>query len=581
MVIDFDNIFKYCSAKYVYIRDWRLGALKYTLMLAIFVYVIIYQIIYKCSHLHPHPAAGFGNIQMFQPQHACDQFDTSCLSMFDTVDTLPYCKQYNGSEAERKLKGSAKDSEEDGKDGIGDSLVKPKTCRYFDSMRLQWEPGVVSEIFVPTRVRRISQERNPNCYDPETSAAKSEHALECVQPWKTTTESDFYVADIGEFEIEILHSFSSPALGIAGTSLDYQGYFAACKTNQPMTGEEIKANCKRFKIPSASESEVAPEDDEDLSDPKDSGVTLKGPKGNVDSKGVDALSDKITLEDLLKLTPVAQKHGMTEFILDKRLPDSFGHPGESLRDKGGMLVLDVNYDNTAKLRPGFPFSSYGAIKPITYTYRPHFVPMSENSKFELIENGHHPESRTVDVWYGITVKMQFNGKLVKFGYSKLLTALTTGLLLVTMATTIVTALASYVLPLREKYSLLMYQFSEDFGDYREYRNAAGDSSDSMYWVGKKLREKLPNNGELTDDELIGILCTTEMRLARLDGMDPKMVFYNGTEVDTRNYCIGDNAVAFYKDKVKDKESLKALSYQCQEGRRTKLPGDFQADGKLD
>jgi hypothetical protein len=273
---------------------------------------------------------------------------------------------------------------------------------------------------------------------------------------------------------------------------------------------------------------------------------------------------------------------MKDFILDRRLPDSFGHPGESLRDKGGMLVLDVDYDNTAKMRPGFPFSSYGAIKPITYTYRPHFVPMSENSKFELIQDGHHPETRTVDVWYGITVKMQFNGKLVKFGYSKLLTALTTGLLLVTMATTIVTGLASYVLPLKEKYSLLMYQFSEDFGNYREYRNAdqaKDNASDSMYWVGKKLREKLPDK-ELTDDELIGILCATEMRLARLDGMDPKMVFYNGTEVDTRNYCIGDNAVKFYKDKVEE-ANYPQLSYQCQGKQRTDLPGVFQAEGKLD
>merc|ERR1719272_2720229 len=107
-----------------------------------------------------------------------------------------------------------------------------------------------------------------------------------------------------------------------------------------------------------------------------------------------------------------------------------------------MMMLSVNYDNTGAGRPGFPGLDFpsvmlGAVKPVTYSYRPYFIPTKENKKVEVMMNSDSSTKRTVNVWYGVTVKMSFEGNLVTFSLSKLLSAFTTGLVLLSSATTIV------------------------------------------------------------------------------------------------------------------------------------------------
>ena len=61
------------------------------------------------------------------------------------------------------------------------------------------------------------------------------------------------------------------------------------------------------------------------------------------------------------------------------------------------LALDL-------LRP-WPFSGtpHGlpvgpGIKPVTYTYRPYFIPSNTNTRFELVEQLESPDHRVVDIW---------------------------------------------------------------------------------------------------------------------------------------------------------------------------------------
>merc|ERR1719409_1165428 len=94
--------------------------------------------------------------------------------------------------------------------------------------------------------------------------------------------------------------------------------------------------------------------------------------------------DQIEFGELLKVAPVAQRYSFEKGVLDAELPDDFGHPGKSLREVGGMLLIDVNYANDGYMRPNLPFLP--EIKPITYTYRPYFIPTTRNEKYELVQH---------------------------------------------------------------------------------------------------------------------------------------------------------------------------------------------------
>jgi hypothetical protein len=569
-MVDLDQIFQFATPKYVYLRDAKLGITKYTLMLLIFLYVVIYEILYTCDHLVPHHAQGFGQITMNHPVDDCDDLDRDCQNKFDNIVTLKYCKQYSPSESslERKLKDDNSDKEEDGKEedgkeedgkddaALGDSITVPQMCKYLDKHRLEWESSPPSEIFIPTFYRSIEQKLNDECYNPDDPPEEvtGRKKYRCKSAWETTAQNLYYIADIESYLLRLTHSFSSPTIGKFGVSEDFQGFFAACETNHPT---DVKTDCKIMKVPHST-GRTAPEDEVGLTSAEEEGIPslTVGPLGG----------DQIELGDLLKVTPVAQNHGI-ENILDAKLPADFGHPGKSLREAGGMLLVDVDYNNDGYLRPGIPgMGASFAIKPITYTYRPYFVPTSRNEKFQLVQQSDSAKTRTIDVWSGLTIKMQFNGQLVEFSWSKVLTALTSGLVLLSMASTLVMYLAAYVLPLKEKYSLLMYQMSEDFSDFAEMRREAKDFATlkSVFSPGTKLLSKLDDEGkvsaELSNEEIVKLLCVTEMRLNRLDGMDPRLVFETGTENNKINRAIGREEQEFYTKTGIKEPALSRMSF---------------------
>lgn len=621
-MVDLDNIFKFCTPKYVYIRDAKLGIMKYTGMLFIFFYVIVYYILYTCDHLEPHHAQGFGTINIEHPVDHCDPLDRDCLSVYDNIMTLPYCDQYDTpsgaiekrrlddddskktdkkeeksddgdtdkpkkeekeEKPEKKAKEETKDEkpekeeaedkkpekEEPEKEApkeekpkkekpegpqIGDPISPPKTCRYLDSRRLEWSSNVPSEIFIPTRYRQIKQTINPDCYNPELHSDEELHGktkYRCKVAWTTSQILEYYVADIEDFNLKLEHSFSSPAIGKFGVSTDFQGLFAACKTNHPLDIKDPE-ECKRAKVPNTAGA-IASEDAKGLV----SAEELGAPSLTGSTTGEDVIS----FGDFLRTTPVAQDYGIKGSVLDAKLPDKFGHPGKSLREEGGMLLLDVNYDNTGYMRPGFPgLPESFQIKPITYSYRPYFVPSTKNEKYQLVEQSDHADYRIVDIWYGVTVKMQFNGQLVVFSWSKVLHALTSGLVLLSMATTLVCYAASYVMPLNEKYNGLMYQISEDFTEFSELRkNKLGQSSEvwksmaSVFASGTIIMKHLAGDGTpktedpISNDELVTILCLNEMRLNRLDAMDTRMIYDGLKFTDVSNYkLIQKTEQNFYK-----------------------------------
>jgi hypothetical protein len=585
---DLDSIFKFCTPKYVYIRDAKLGVMKYSAMVAILSYVVGYTILYSCSHLDPHHALGFGHIEMQHPVDACDDMDKDCMAAWHNIATLPYCTQYNGDhpfapaeaktaterrmspqELERRMKedkkdkqtiqhpeghGKAADVEESGGDeSVGKIITKPKTCRYMDRHRLS--RGLLSdtpsEIFIPTRYTQIKQRANHNCYNPKNddpSQLESGAKYRCKIPWETDWEKDYYVADIEQFTLKLQSSFNSPGAGEYGVSTGFQGIVAACPNNHPTA---VKTECKRAKIP-GSNGAVAPEDAANLVSAEELGAP------SLKSNAKDA-TDEISLGDFLKLTPFAQNHPHSaDHVLDAEMPSSFGHPGESLRDVGGTVLLDVNYMNNGYGRPGFPgLPESFQIKPITYRYRPYFAPAKHNVKYELLQDGDDSDSRIINIWYGISIKMQFNGEIVKFTFAKLLSALTTGLVLITSAATLVLYTATFLMPLAKTYSTMIYQISEDMTDYGEIRSKYTSGigkflnilglCESQKWLdqeytsggGKICCSSVDASGKPTsinNADIIRMLCMMEVRLSRMDGNDTKMLGA-GDAADENNHIL--------------------------------------------
>jgi len=209
-----------------------------------------------------------------------------------------------------------------------------------------------------------------------------------------------------------------------------------------------------------------------------------------------------------------------------------------------------------------------AVKPVTYEYRPSFVPTRTNTINQVMQRDDDAQTRTVDVWHGITIKFQFNGRLVKFSWQGLLKSLTTALVLVTMASTLVAMFAAYVAPLSEKYCLLMYQLSEDFSDYCNYKDSVVKSGGGDAWTktqalrpgGKMLLDKLNGDMKLTDDQLIQLLCLVEMRLNRLDGQDPRLVFVESNESNPINKAIGKLEKDFYQKTGMDETSMNNMAF---------------------
>merc|ERR1712039_377895 len=107
----------------------------------------------------------------------------------------------------------------------------------------------------------------------------------------------------------------------------------------------------------------------------------------------------------------------------------------------------------------------------------------------------------------------------------------------------------------------------------------------MYWTTDLLEKHLQAKEgtperELKEVDLLGLLTTYEMRLNRCDGMDPNMAFLEGTEMDERNYYIGDCAARFYKKYMPNSE-LYQMGYGVQGRGRQPIEGpSSKKEGKL-
>ncbi|OEU11349.1 hypothetical protein FRACYDRAFT_245689 [Fragilariopsis cylindrus CCMP1102] len=88
----------YDTVKYVHIKDARLGALRYCLLIIIFIYVIVFEMWALGGYLESSPVVGVVRFSLQQPTAKnCDPSQPGCFNAFSSLNTIEYCEQYDAN----------------------------------------------------------------------------------------------------------------------------------------------------------------------------------------------------------------------------------------------------------------------------------------------------------------------------------------------------------------------------------------------------------------------------------------------------------------------------------------------------
>mmetsp|Transcript_22653 Transcript_22653/g.51761 ORF Transcript_22653/g.51761 Transcript_22653/m.51761 type:complete len:638 (+) Transcript_22653:75-1988(+) len=486
---DFDNLFAYSTVKQVNIRDRKLGLIHALFRLSIIAYIIVYQLMYKCKHMVEGRVYGTTRMTLQRPTvEHCNPLHYDCEADLTHVKDLPYCKQ-----ADRQDRSSS-----------SNSSFRSLDCLYLDEHA--WNFGFEDQdsIFLATRYNNITQTKDHG--HPKTNPYKFK---------KDDVQLDHYVADIERFTVLIDHSFISRDSGLEGKASGLMGFW------ETHDGKAVHSPC--FYDTCKHQSKGAPD------------------RGGFDSLVSITSGDIISFGDLLKMVG-----------LNGTLDQKTDMVSTSLRDQGGILMIDVVYNNV-KLWDFFGSQQ----RNITYTYRPRYVPTRGYKRMYIERSG---DERVLHNFHGFNVDVVVQGNLVTFDPQHLLLVLTTSVTLLALSHFFVDNLATKVLPLRAKFKLLKFQQTEDFSDYRRrvafFRKAecrilesnGGDGSGTqemlrrsnfeamaLHAAVRRVQKNKPQAEELkfgylpNEQELLAIILQHERRLNRLDARDEAFVHVGNTK----------------------------------------------------
>ena len=192
---DPDSLLAYSTPVIVKIRDWRLGCLKYFLMLLIMTYIFVYQLLYQTTYLEKEDPTGVIRFSIQQPTEdvitkkpGCDPLDTGCVSNFRSLKDLDYCSQ----------------------SGLP-RPYKQYPCRFWGSA----EDATVfqSSALFATRVKEYKQK---NTCD--------RTQMRCNNLWNNTVPDEtYFVADVESYTILFDHTAFAVNLNVTGGSRSAKG----------------------------------------------------------------------------------------------------------------------------------------------------------------------------------------------------------------------------------------------------------------------------------------------------------------------------------------------------------------------
>eukprot|EP00455_Lapot_gusevi_P057522 TRINITY_DN9823_c0_g1_i2.p1 TRINITY_DN9823_c0_g1~~TRINITY_DN9823_c0_g1_i2.p1 ORF type:complete len:404 (+),score=118.13 TRINITY_DN9823_c0_g1_i2:65-1276(+) len=166
--IDLDEVFSYQTSKVVVVKDRMLGIIRLLMVLAIFIYVVAFVIVYKKRYLDIEVPVGVSYTSLLKPNRP----------------TLPQNFSY--------CIGS--------KNASSEALP----CLVWDEYDVQYPSTPYQSMFLTTRVKLSTETRVCG------GVNQSMPTGGCSRPWKTTgTDQEYFLADIESFSIRVYHSFQA------------------------------------------------------------------------------------------------------------------------------------------------------------------------------------------------------------------------------------------------------------------------------------------------------------------------------------------------------------------------------------
>jgi len=456
--VDVDDLFAYSTPRVVKIKDRSLGVIKLLLMLAIFCYIIVFQIAYKGEHFQEDEVEGISRLQWQQPtMNWCNPMHKDCLSNITNAENLPYCSQYTGTEA---YKGS-----------------EQLTCTNKDA----WELPVTlpAGVLMPSHISEYEQRRicGPDVVECTAKFRFEDEAASDARLQRGTGEAepvrDVFVADVEQFTVLIDHSFSTASGKVAYDDYAMQGYWLDCSgpgddcEKKPIKCVHSKCKAMDFELlqdpaPMRSGRRLRPAVGREHKDlgllegaATEEAMQATGMQTATQQFNVIALSDGdvLSVATMLKMARPGSRVQAAPpggYHLD----DIVNSDGETRRMRGGALVVRIDYENAGHWRIFRPKD------PPTYTIS---VTMRPANEFKhLYVSRTEGNGREVTKAYGMLIIVQQVGRICTFSIMHALIVLMTAMALLGMSNLLTDMLALYVMPRKEQYTDLKYKVSDDF-----------------------------------------------------------------------------------------------------------------------
>lgn len=525
---DPDEVFAYPTPKIVVMKDATLGLMRICFMVFIVVYIFIFSILFRGTHLKMTDIEGVFRITVRHPTKAmCDPFNIGCEANYTPLVQLPYCTE------------SSLDYKVYDKHGQLTEGTK-RRCQYWDYIEASIPTD--SGLFVPMRVRRYEQHRNciPNkengysCVKNEMWVYKDftfgedyqlipgEHDFQSVDgpgEREATPIYDAFVADVESFTVLLDHGFRD-GTGRAFNDYNMSGIWLLCKSP-----DEPDSACVRHVIPCGHEScdqvEGLHEETPKLSDEEERVKQVK----SLNKEPQMLLSQanrsrrrkfrqmRASLDVESDTDPMIFHGGSAELLPGKfdgwpmaanELGDVFdigtiikmaGHnlddpaPSKGTRRSSGLtVVIQIEYTNT-HIKPwlGLRITPYSKGPTPIYTYR---VFVTAAPSYRMTKTNDDPASadRKVRVFNGVRIIIEQHGKMASWDLNQFIVIFSSALGLVAVATTITEFMMTTVMAKKEYYRKKKFLKTKDLNpDDQDGDGAPGETHQKHEHVAHLLK----------------------------------------------------------------------------------------------
>eukprot|EP00929_Paragymnodinium_shiwhaense_P050020 TRINITY_DN25210_c0_g1_i1.p1 TRINITY_DN25210_c0_g1~~TRINITY_DN25210_c0_g1_i1.p1 ORF type:complete len:500 (-),score=73.04 TRINITY_DN25210_c0_g1_i1:120-1619(-) len=460
--LDLDSTFAYQTPKVVKIQDRTLGLLRIGLMLAIFVYIVVFNMWYKGQHFLMSDVNGIFRLQWQEPvRHKCNPLDIDCDADFQSTTELPYCKDFSGPASDVELTS--------------------KTCAFYDARELP--VNLLGGVLIPTRIKTFRQVRN--CQDESQNCRRKYSYVDAqgkVQQGKgeAMPVADNFVVDIEDFTMLVDHSFSTANGKVKLDDYNMQGYWKPCP------GDDKR--CERKQMICAHDSCSKEQD----SDAKTMFTQMRALRSEVPeptslnhsrhrrapaasftqlsmSTEAETLENRSWAGQLHRGAGVADHDGEKgEKVLSIEDGDVFSLKNllamagmslddvtntESVRDRGSAIVVKIQYNNM------HPWQLLQPQNPPEYTVSVTRRPVMTFKQTDVVSED--ADGRVLQIKYGVYIIIQQVGRIGTFDAVNLLITLAAATTLLAVSNVLTDMLALYALPRKEIYTELKYEVSDD------------------------------------------------------------------------------------------------------------------------